>query len=145
MNPQTAMGMQGGAVGAATGSPAANNNFYEEKLNTYIYDHLLRQKHWDLARSFYQSCPIDTSKTKKEMNGDGGMDTDSKDGISRPDDLPEPNIGPHHSENSFLFDWWSQFWDVFHTARNRGPPTSTQYYAHNMVGSYTNCVSAIDN
>lgn len=130
MNPQSAMvGMQGGAVGAPLGSPAGNH----EMLNTYIYDHLCKLRLWGLARSFYQSCPIKVDKTKKEMNGDGGMDTDSKDGGPRPDDLPIPNIGHHYSENSFLFDWWSQFWDVYGTARGKGNPMSQQYYAHNMV------------
>jgi hypothetical protein len=135
MNPQNTMVMQGGAVGAPMGSGSNQN---EEMLNTYIYDHLCRLKLWDLARSFHQSCPIKAEKTKKEMNGDDGMDTDSKDGPPRPDDLPVPNIGHHYSQNSFLFDWWSQFWDVYGTARGKPVGGMTaQFYAHNMVSSLT--------
>ena len=134
MNPQNAMvGMQGGAVGAPLGNRAGGNN---EILNTYIYDHLCRLKLWDLARSFYQSCPINIDKTKKEANGDDGMDQDSKDGVPRPEDLPIAQLPPHYSENSFLFDWWSQFWDVFGAARGKNSsPMSQQFLNHNMVSS----------
>lgn len=136
MNPQNAMvGIQGGAVGAPMANSANIDAGNHERLNTYIYDHLCRMKLWDLARSFYQSCPIQISKTKKEMNGDDGMDTDSKDGAQRPEDLPIPSIGHHHSENSFLFDWWCQFWDVYAASRKSGSDIARQYYTHNMVGS----------
>lgn len=130
MNPQSAMvGMQGGAVGAPRNSSDQSSH---EMLNTYIYDHLCKMKLWDLARSFQQSCPIKIDKTKREMNGDD-MDTDSKDGVPRPEDLPIPNIGQHYSDNSFLYDWWSQFWDVYGTARGKGNAMNQQYYNHNMV------------
>ena len=108
-------------------------------LNTYIYDHLCKLKLWDLARSFYHSCPIKADKTKKEMNGDDGADADSKDGVPRPEDLPLPNIGHHFSDNSFLFDWWCQFWDVYAAARQKGSPMYQSYYGHNVVGFKSMC------
>jgi hypothetical protein len=128
--PGTMAGMTGGAVGAPLGPQVAT----QEQLNTYIYDHLCRQKLYDLARQFVQVCPIKVDKTKKEMNGDDGMDMDSKDDIKRPDDLPIASIPPHYSETSFLYDWWCQFWDMYGTIRTRGNnPMAQQYLAHNMV------------
>ncbi|KIW08841.1 hypothetical protein, variant 1 [Verruconis gallopava] len=138
--PGSMVGMTGGAVGAPVGSQvgapnAANSNEYHERLNTYIYDHLLKQKLYDLARQFASSCPIKAEpEPKKEMNGDDGMDMSSKDDIKRPDDLPVPNIPPHFSENSFLFDWWCQFWDIFGAYRGKGQNALSQnYLQHTMT------------
>lgn len=132
--PGAMVGMTGGAVGAPMGSPAHAAVAQHEQLNTYIYDHLCKLKLYDLARQFVVLCPIKVdAKTKKEMNGDSDMDMDAKD-EKRPDDLPVPNIGPHFSENSFLFDWWCQFWDIYGSLRHKGNNAlNTQYLQHNIV------------
>jgi hypothetical protein len=134
------VGMTGGAVGVPMGNQAgvhSSANANHEQLNTYIYDHLCKLKLFDLARQFQQVCPIKElpKQTKKETNGDSDMDLDSKDDIKRPDDLPIPNVGAHFSENSFLFDWWCQFWDIYGSLRTKGSnnPVSQQYLQHNMV------------
>jgi hypothetical protein len=136
--------MTGGAVDVPMGNPADAHlarNQSQQLLNTYIYDYLCKLKRYELARQFVRECPIKIEQeTKKEMNGDDGMDMDSKDNIKRPHDLPVPNIGHHFSENSFLFDWWCQFWDIYGTVRNKGNnPASQQYLQHNIVSRRKRC------
>lgn len=107
-----------------------------KRLNTYIFGHLIHLRHFELARQFEQVCPIKTlDRPKKEMNGDSDMDMDSKDGLKRPDDLPIPDLPDNHSENSFLHDWWSQFWDIYGAARKNigGSQMAENYLNHNSV------------
>ncbi|QDS70968.1 hypothetical protein FKW77_007290 [Venturia effusa] len=109
----------------------------ERRLNTYIFDYLCRSHHYDLARAFSESLPIQTLAGKPRANGvDDSMDTEIKDDQpKRPDGLPYPDIPVHASENAFLYDWWCQFWDIFGAARQKTPgqaPITEQYLHHNM-------------
>jgi hypothetical protein len=107
------------------------------QLNTYIYDHLLTLRQHDLARKFISVCQITQKDGKPSalQNGVGdAMDTDSKDS-KRPDDLPEPGIPNHPSDESFLLEWWCMFWDVFGAAHKRatsGSPAQ-EYYLQTVV------------
>ena len=48
------------------------------QLNTYIYDHLLKYRHFDLARNFISVCQINRRDSKgNAQNGIDPMDTDS--------------------------------------------------------------------
>ena len=115
-------------------------------LNTYIYDYLLKNGHTDLARTWVNADipmnlnpPTKTSPGRANVNGvDDAMDTDSKDDIrhKRPDDLPVPQCPSPDGPNSFLHDWWCQFWDVYNAHREkRTTPAATAYLTHNLVSA----------
>ncbi|KAF9635832.1 cAMP-dependent protein kinase pathway protein [Lasiodiplodia theobromae] len=138
-----AMQQQGGPVG---GTPlmqaggARNSMDPQTMLNTYIYDYFLKNHHWDLARQVKDALVINIGPATKpspggrrDVNGVDDMDTDNKDEMhKRPDDLPPAAVPIDPSENSFLFDWWHQFWDIFNAQRQRSKPGSAQlqYLAH---------------
>ncbi|KAK8208308.1 camp-dependent protein kinase pathway protein [Phyllosticta capitalensis] len=147
------MNSQGGPVGGTPlmnngGTPLANNGGVrgpadpQTLLNTYIYDYFLKNHHWDLARQVKNELHPNTkpgsglkpSPGRRDVNGvDDAMDTDSKDDLHKcPDDLPQAAVPSDATENSFLFDWWSQFWDIFNAHRQRQPGTraSFQYLQH---------------
>lgn len=91
-----------------------------DQLNTYIYDYFLRNNHVRLARTMIEcemkinlNPPPKSSPSGRNANGVDAMDTESK------DDLPSPKIPQGFcAENSFLLDWWVQFWDIWSAARN---------------------------
>ena len=40
------------------------------------------------------------------------------------------------ADNSFLLDWWVQFWDIFQASKSRtGQGKGSQYIAHTRVRS----------
>ena len=149
----------GGAAGAQMhlGTPNSINQqvftpeYVLKKLNTAIYDYLLRNSQYDIARSFQEKMPIDPKTDTKEspsqrglqMNGvDDSMD-DSKDNaiLKRPEDLPLPN---NFTDGPFLQDWWCQFWEIWHGQRNKGrtgtnaylgPQRAAQKGRFNMMGA----------
>ncbi|CCC12810.1 unnamed protein product [Sordaria macrospora k-hell] len=111
-------------------------------LETYIYDYFLRQGMYDCARTMLQTNPqIKTDKSGspgQNLNGlgDDPMDTDSKDNLDqkRPEDLPPAAIpNSSTSNNSFLLDWFSLFWDMFNSQKSKGPLIVNQYVQHNQT------------
>ncbi|KAF2662488.1 hypothetical protein K491DRAFT_585303 [Lophiostoma macrostomum CBS 122681] len=101
-------------------------------MNTYIYDYFMRNNHYRLARSMIDSDvkmnlqPQGTKQSpgSRNVNGDG-METEEK------GDLPLPVLPPGQCvENSFLMDWWCQFWDIYSAARGKGTQKSAQYSQH---------------
>jgi hypothetical protein len=134
----------GGPVGAPMVNNVANTARQQQsledqqRLNTYIYDYICKNGHYDLARQFINKNQIKVSPGKPQ-NGHDEMDTDSKDDFSkRPDDLPWPEIAAHPSDQAFLYDWWCQFWDIFgasRTSRSQVPKgtTAESYLQHNTV------------
>jgi len=139
----------GGAIGPG---PVMNQDAMRQmdedlriRLNTYIYDYLLKMEKFDLARSFHMTCQIkvkqSTSPGRGAVNGvDDGMDADSKDALTKkPADLPIPEV-PAYSEKGtcFLYDWWCQFWDVYGARTNRQTrvtPVTMDYISHNLVSN----------
>lgn len=129
---QRAMAGMGGPVGgggANVGTPSSGadggggiNSI--KRLNTAIYDYLLRNSMYDVARGFLKQMEIDVD-VKKSPNqraqpngvGDDGMDLDFVAEIkNRPDDLPAPlQLG----DGPFLQDWWCQFWEIFQGHRGK--------------------------
>lgn len=122
------------------------------QLNTYIYDYFLKRGYHDCARTLYQdeNVPMNTTQTPKshpnrresEMNGvDGdGMTGDSKDDVKFkiPDDLPRPYLNGETQQTSFLFDWFSLFWDIFWAQRKKQRSNDAmQYIQHTQVRQNT--------
>ncbi|KLO84569.1 Som1 protein [Fusarium fujikuroi] len=65
--------------------------------------------------------------------GDDPMDTDSKDDIDSklPEDLPPPKLPMPASDTSFLYEWFSVFWDIYYAQRAKsGNNTINQYVQH---------------
>lgn len=118
--------MNAGTPGSSAGGEM-NHSAIMKKLNTAIYDYLLRHELYELAKSFMNKMPIDTKNDVKQSpsqrggqqaNGiDDSMD-DSKDHaiLNRPDDLPLPN---NVFDGPFLQDWWCQFWEIHWGIRGR--------------------------
>jgi len=59
-------------------------------------------------------------------NGAEALDQDGADGF------PSPQLPPNQmADNSFLLDWWVQFWDIYQATKTRtGPAKGTQYIQH---------------
>lgn len=144
------MNAAGGAVGPV---PVMNQgpgrthfeNDMQKRLNTYIYDYLCKMEKFDLARSFQQQCEINVKSPSpgRGVNGvDDAMDTDSKDSVKRPADLPLPDMPAYSGDNStcFLYDWWCQFWDVFMAKRSKSQGTATVAYLHQTYVSEHLCL-----
>lgn len=110
----------GGPGGPGPGPQSRPMEDYQSHLNTYIYDYLLRNELWDLARLWVKTMTVVAMPTNGESKG------------KRPVDLPEPNIPPHCSDTSFLYDWWCQFWDVFSATRG-GNSIAAHYLKHTIV------------
>ncbi|KAK3066256.1 hypothetical protein LTR53_017473, partial [Teratosphaeriaceae sp. CCFEE 6253] len=95
-----------------------------KRLNTAIYDYLLRNSMYDVARGFYKQMEIETDVKKSpsqrgQLNGvaDDGMDIDVAEIKNRPEDLPAPlPLG----DGPFLQDWWCQFWEIYTCYRGKG-------------------------
>lgn len=141
--PQMNMAGMGGPVGgpqmnAGTPSNAVDYNMTQigtvKRLNTAIYDYLLRNQMFDVAKSFRSQVEIETKPEGKQSPGqrgqqangvDDSMDLDGKEStiLNKPNDLPFPRI-----EADFLKDWWCQFWEIWRGHRNKGTPPITQNY-----------------
>ncbi|KAG9188011.1 hypothetical protein G6011_01934 [Alternaria panax] len=131
------MQAQMNANGSVNGTPVMGNMAQPkrmgtadpvEKLNTYIYDYFLRNRHHALARAMLD-CDLKLSTEKSSPNKSNG----ARD-IDMPDDMPLPALPSGQvADNSFLLDWWVQFWDIFAAARgpNGGPKNAVQYLGHN--------------
>ena len=143
MNIQAMGGPVGGGgppMNAGTPSNSANSyspEIIKQKLNTAIYDYLLRNGKYEIARSFVDQMSVDTKADTKEspsqragqqVNGvDDGMDDDAV--AKRPDGLPLPN---NLMQGPFLQDWWFQYWEIWQTQRNILTKAGLQSYVNNQ-------------
>nr|POE80066.1 transcriptional activator soma [Quercus suber] len=112
-----------------SGGTGASSADSIKRLNTAIYDHLLRSNLYEVARVFIKHVDVETklkdspSQRANQPNGtDDGMDGDYKD---RPDDLPVPI---HYGDGPFLADWWLTFWDILQGHRGKGGRPATLNY-----------------
>lgn len=153
--PQMNMAAMGGPVGGAVGpqmsvgTPGSSGASLTQdetikRLNTAIYDYLLRNELYDIAKQFHVKMPIEIkADTKQSPNQRGGQQAngvdDSMDEIkdpaimNRPDGLPLPSgvSGP------FLQDWWCQFWEVWASHRNKSnSPNARSYVAAQRSAAY---------
>jgi hypothetical protein len=115
--------------------PKRINTDPREQLNTYIYDYFLRNNHYQAARSMLESNlkmltgPPQKLSPKNRPNGIDSME-------EPPEDLPAPQLPQNQmADNSFLLDWWVQFWDIYQATKTRGnsPSKGSQYIAHTRV------------
>lgn len=124
---------------ASRASSDHEENDFEARLNTYIYDFFLKSENYECARTLLRSgvAMEPQVRRREDMNGnDDSMHNDSKDDpdSKRPDDLP---AGPLLTDTSFLLDWFSCFWD-FYFARaknNKASQQAIQYLQHTQVCS----------
>ncbi|KAF2268307.1 hypothetical protein CC78DRAFT_541038 [Lojkania enalia] len=135
-----AMGMNANMGGPVDGTPIMANAQRQKSqddsrahLNTYIYDYFKRNNHGRLAKMMIE-CDLSMNlnhATKRSPNGRNVNGVDAMDGDMK-DDLPAPNLPEHQlADNSFLMDWWCQFWDIWTAARQRSSkPQSMQYITH---------------
>ena len=142
MNMAAMGGPVGGGAGAVRTNAGTPNIQYDmspenmlKKLNTAIYDYLLRNSLYDIAKSFQGQMEIDTKPDNNESpnqrgsqlpNGvDEGIDGDSDKALrKRPEGLPLPN---NFHDGPFLQDWWCQFWEIWHGLRGRGKNGTIQF------------------
>ncbi|KAJ6264376.1 Transcriptional activator [Drechslerella dactyloides] len=132
----------GGMPGMPQGQPnpgmsngSSSKGVERNLLNTYIYDYFIRHDMFDSARAILQEAEVSTepgtsvrrgspSRRSQKHDPDGNMingmddpmDSDRKDdgeGSERGADLPLPKVPQDSSGGSFLYDWWSLFWDIF--------------------------------
>ena len=106
-----------------------------DQLNTYIYDYFLRNNYHRVARMMMEcdikmnlNPPQKSSPSGRNVNGVDSMDQDSKDELP----MPKMPMGQTTTDNSFLLDWWVQFWDIFSAARGHNTK-GTQYISHTRV------------
>lgn len=145
-NQHMAQMAQMGANGGPDGTPIMGNMPRpsqrplmdpREQLNTYIYDYFLRNKHIRLARAMVEcdmkmaTVPPLKPSPNNRSNGVDPMDESA-------DDLPNPLLPKGQlADDSFLLDWWVQFWDIYQATSNRGINTkSSQYIAHTRVSPH---------
>jgi len=136
MAQMAAMNVNGGPPdGTPIMGNISNTKRPSEQLNTYIYDYFLRNGHFQAARAMLESDlklstgPAQKYSPKNRPNGVDSMDAG--------DELPTPLLPQNQmADNSFLMDWWVQFWDIFQATRNRaqtGPTKGNQYITHTRV------------
>lgn len=147
---QMNMAAMGGPVGGPqmnAGTPGNSSDPGSQasalkKLNTAIYDYLLRNELFDLARGFKNKMDIEArtegkqspSQRGQQANGvEDGMDVDSKDMNipNKPNDLPLGSI-----EADFLKDWWCMFWELWSGHRRKGASPITQAYIGGQRASF---------
>lgn len=136
-----AMNPQGGP--AALGPRQQQLDNQRGVLNTYIYEYFIRYGMYECARSLLSSdqqvnVHKDGSKGGNAVNGagDDAMDADNKDDIDSklPDDLPPPKLPMPASDQSFLYEWFCLFWDIYNAQRAKsGNPHVNQYVNHTQV------------
>jgi hypothetical protein len=144
---QQHMAAMGGPVGGGPmGLPIPANPITQSmtpelvmrKLNTAIYEYMICNEKYDIARSILKSMPVETTdggmkqSPKTHPNGiDPTMDLDSKETINmknRPDDLPAPaSLFPSSEDHPFLQDWWCMFWDLWKGQRSAGKANTLTY------------------
>ena len=126
----------------ANGVRSVGDDFdYKTKLNTCIYDYLLKNEQYEVAKALHKSSlPLHTSKnpSKRQNAGEEGGE-DSKDDVDtkKPTDLPYAANVPHMTnENSFLLDWFQLFWEMWwapQPGRATRYPSAAQYIEHTKV------------
>jgi hypothetical protein len=131
--------------------PRGGSNNERQLLNTYIYDYFIKNDMLDCAKAILRSPGADIlfegnyrpspgrPKQEGDMNGvdedamDSSDDRQNGDDPKNIKDFPPPKVPPH--QNSFLFEWWACFMDIY-CARNKGPASqaANAYVNHAQVG-----------
>jgi hypothetical protein len=100
-----------------------------EQLNTYIYDYFLRNGHLGLARAMLEADLKVVLEQRSPNNKTNGIES-----LESKEDFPPAQIPRSHPcDNSFLLDWWSQFWDMWTANRGNSNKHTAQYIQHTRV------------
>ncbi|EHA58222.1 hypothetical protein, variant [Pyricularia oryzae 70-15] len=134
MNAMGGIGGPGVPPGPQQPPQQGTDNRHAVYLNTYIYDYLLRNEMYDAARGVLKSGqPINVEQDRENGLGGDSMDTDSKDDVNskKPEDLPAPILGSATPDISFLYEWFSMFWDLLNASKGKYAPAQvSQYITH---------------
>lgn len=153
INLAAAGGPVGGGMMMGNGSPANNMNMgmassveqTKGQLNTYIYEYLAKNGHFEAARLLLNDSKFEIKTIPKhspgrnkngDMNGDVGDNTDMDGKDELPDDLLKTATYDGSSGNGFLFEWFSIFFDLFTAHRNPSKTMNNQvaqYLLHHQV------------
>jgi hypothetical protein len=152
VNPATAGGPVGGAANmmmagmdGVTSMPiTAATEDTKSRLNTYIYEYVLKLGLHDVARALNNSqdkFKIDTKPKqspgrRKDAEANGDTDAMDVDKFDIPNDLPLPNVDFNAQGEGFLVEWFSIFSDLFaasHKQNKGGMNPATQYLMHAQV------------
>ncbi|KAF1914409.1 hypothetical protein BDU57DRAFT_294075 [Ampelomyces quisqualis] len=113
--------------------PKRGNTDPREQLNTYIYDYFLRNNHFQAARAMLDSqLKMSTGPPQKLSPKNRANGMDSLEDVPG-EEMPMPTLPQNQmADNSFLLDWWVQFWDIYQATKNRGssPSKGGQYVNH---------------
>jgi hypothetical protein len=128
-------------------NPRRMNTDPREQLNTYIYDYLLRNGHYRAAQTMLDSSlKLQTGPAQKYSPKDtpNGVDAQPEPAC----EMPAPRLPSNQmADNSFLLDWWVQFWDIYEATKSRGtgPTKGNQYIAYTKVKlSYSRILRGTD-
>lgn len=136
-------GGPGAPMPNSTGTPGSvplTQKDIRTKFHTFIYDYFLKTQRYELARGIMSQMEIETSAPKsspkrKEVNGiNDSADSDSKDDVKKPDDLPLASV-PAPTDSPFLWDWFCQFWDLYEAQRSKGTAASRNFLLGAQVTS----------
>jgi hypothetical protein len=144
-NPQMAAQMAAMTVGNGPvdgtpmmGSQQAVRN-PREQLNTYIYDYFMQNHHYGVARAMLEdpenvkmmTLPAQRPSPNNRANGVDPMDEASS--------MPRANVPQNRAaDNTFLLDWWMQFWDIWEATKSRaGTGNGGKYVQHTRVSAPT--------
>ena len=163
MNPGVGGPVGGGMIMMNNGAPATPSNTngpesMRQRLNTYIYDYFLNFGYHDHARALFNDAKFDLMtkpaiksspgrRRDGEVNGvdENSMDTDSKDDLVIPDDLPRPSVPNECPGSAFLLDWFCLFFDIFQAQRKK-PIQGDPNFAHQYLQqTQVNCLQALPN
>jgi hypothetical protein len=131
------MAMAGMAGGPVEGTPIMANMARpgtnpRDSINTYIYDYFLRNNHTRLAQAMLDAdlqMNLKPPLAKPSPNGRNVNGVDSMDGDDKTT-LPLPILPSNQIvENSFLMDWWCQFWDIYSATRSKNAGGKSAQYA----------------
>ncbi|KAF1973644.1 hypothetical protein BU23DRAFT_127975 [Bimuria novae-zelandiae CBS 107.79] len=111
------------ANGQRPTGPGNDGTSPRDLLHTYIYEYFCRSNQRKIAQAMLDEDLVQVKPKTSPRNANGIDPTFG--------DMPVPHIPVTASEQSFLLDWWVQFWDIFSAARNpkRSGPHG-QYVTH---------------
>lgn len=105
---------------------SANNP--KQLLNTYIYDFLVKNKLPQTAKTFVNEADI---SSQEENSGNSNTSPTSPGFLQyqKDNNLPIVKV-TMDAPQSFLFEWWQVFWDVFQAKNNnkQSSQVAMQYY-----------------
>lgn len=136
VNPGAMNAMANGANGVVNARNEQGEDF-KAKLNTFIYDYLIKNEQWDVARALHKSAlTVFTTPNKRRTGPDDGEDSKDDIDTKKPNDLPYAlNVPQSTNENSFLLDWFQLFWEIWLApqGKSKSLPDAAKYMEYTKV------------